>query len=227
VDDIVRDPANGFVAAIGGDIHNYQHYPVDVDGRRIEYVVSGGGGAFMHATHTIPPVTVGGVTEDRFRCYPLRADSLAFYSRLYGRRLHLRRLFDLTPDEAMAVICARLGIPPTRSTTARVTRRTRFVAAVLGVAARPGRRRRLRLPVRRALTRVLSPGSATYVPPFFKNFLRLDVTPTAVRVRCFAATGLRAHELDPPVEDDFTIALPSLPRQPGSRSGEPAREARD
>jgi hypothetical protein len=227
VDDIVRDPANGFVAAIGGDIHNYQHYPVDVDGRRIEYVVSGGGGAFMHATHTIPPVTVGGVTEDRFRCYPLRADSLAFYSRLYGRRLHLRRLFDLTPDEAMAVICARLGIPPTRSTTARVTRRTRFVAAVLGVAARPGRRRRLRLPVRRALTRVLSPGSATYVPPFFKNFLRLDVTPTAVRVRCFAATGLRAHELDPPVEDDFTIALPSLPRQPGPRSGEPAREARD
>ena len=70
---------------------------------------------------------------------------------------------------------------------------------------------RVRLPVRRMLTRVLSPGSATYSPPFFKSFLRLDVTPAAVRVRCFAATGLRAHEIDPPVEDDFTIRLP----QPG------------
>jgi hypothetical protein len=59
-----------------------------------------------------------------------------------------------------------------------------------------------------ALTQVLSPGSATYSPPFFKSFLRLDVSPTAVRVRCFAATGLRDQELDPPVEDDFLIALP-------------------
>ncbi|WP_240970171.1 metallophosphoesterase family protein [Actinacidiphila epipremni] len=218
VDAIVRDPDNHFVAAIGGDIHNYQHYPVDVDGRRIEYVVSGGGGAFMHATHTIPPVTVGGVTEDRFRCYPLRADSLAFYSRLYGRRLHLRRLFDLTPGQAAAVIAARLGITPARPSAEPVTRRARFVASVLGVAARPGSRRRIRLPVRRMLTRVLSPGSATYTPPFFKSFLRLDVTPEAVRVRCFAATGLREHEIDPPVEDDFTIALPAAAPVPAPRA---------
>src|SRR5207244_3007203 len=27
VDDIVRDPINNYVAAIGGDIHNYQRYP--------------------------------------------------------------------------------------------------------------------------------------------------------------------------------------------------------
>jgi len=27
-------------------------------------------------------------------------------------------------------------------------------------------------------------------------------------VRCFAATGMRGQELDPPVEDEFTIALP-------------------
>ncbi|MBM9504410.1 metallophosphoesterase family protein [Actinacidiphila acididurans] len=207
VDEIVRDPAHHFVAAIGGDIHNYQHYPVDVDGRRIEYVVSGGGGAFMHATHTIPRVAVGGVTEDDFRCYPMRGDSLVFYSRLYGRRLRLRRLFDLTPDEAAAVVAARLGTTPVRTSSARVTLRTRFVASVLGVASRPGRTRRMRLPVRKTLTHVLSPGSATYSPPFFKNFLRLDVSPTGIRVRCFAATGLRAQELDPPVEDEFTIHL--------------------
>ncbi|SEG10465.1 hypothetical protein SAMN05216223_103243 [Actinacidiphila yanglinensis] len=210
VDDIVRDPAHHFVAAIGGDIHNYQHYPVDVDGRRIEYVVSGGGGAFMHATHTIPRVGVGGVTEDDFRCYPMRGDSLAFYSRLYGRRLRLRRLFDLTPDQAAAVVAARLGITPVRASAdseGKVTLRARFVASMLGVATRPHRRRRVRLPVRHALTQVLSPGSATYSPPFFKNFLRLDVGPEAIRIRCYAATGLRAQEVDPPVEDDFTIPL--------------------
>jgi hypothetical protein len=208
VDEIVRDPAHRYVAAIGGDIHNYQHYPVDVDGRRIEYVVSGGGGAFMHATHTIPRVAVGGVGEERFRCFPMRGDSLAFYSRLYGRRLRLPHLFDLTPDEAAAVVAHRLGIEPTRTGEARTTARTRFVAAVLGVAPRPGRKRRVRLPVRKLLTGLLSPGSATYDPPFFKSFLRLDVSPAAVRVRCFAASGLRAQELVPPVEDEFTITLP-------------------
>lgn len=73
VDDIVRDPAHHYVAAIGGDIHNYQRYPVRVGDRILQYVVAGGGGAFMHATHTIPPVSVAGVTEADFRCYPLVA----------------------------------------------------------------------------------------------------------------------------------------------------------
>lgn len=208
VDEIVRDPAHNFVAAIGGDIHNYQRYPVDVDGRTLMYVVAGGGGAFMHATHTIPRVAVGGVTEDDFRCYPMRGDSLAFFSRIYARRLHLRRLLELTPDEASAVIGRRLGVTPIRPTTAAVTLRTRFVANLLGVARTAHHKARLRLPVHRMLTRVLSPGAATFSPPFFKSFLRLDVTPDSVRVRCYAATGLRPQELDPPVEDDFTIPLP-------------------
>lgn len=211
VDDIVRDPANNFVAAIGGDIHNYQHYPVDVDGRRIEYVVAGGGGAFMHATHTIPRVAVGGVVEEDFRCYPLRGDSLAFYSRLYGRRLRLRKLFELTPEQAGAVVAKRLGITPVRPADAHVTWRSRFVATVLGVAPSPHRKAWLRLPVRKTYTKVLSPGSATFSPPFFKSFLRLDVTPGEVRIRAYAATGMREQELDPPVEDDFTITLPPDP----------------
>jgi hypothetical protein len=46
-----------------------------------------------------------------------------------------------------------------------------------------------------------------YSPPFFKSFLRLDVTPETVRIRCFAATGNRAQEIDPPVEDEVTIPL--------------------
>ncbi|MEV5440691.1 metallophosphoesterase [Streptomyces sp. NPDC052682] len=210
VDDIVRDPAHHYVAAIGGDIHNYQRYPVRLDdGRMLQYVVAGGGGAFMHATHTIPRVSVAGVTEADFRCYPLRGDSLAFYSGLYGRRLRLRRFFTLTEAEATAVIAERLGIPPTRAPGApvRVTRRVRLVAGLLGTARRPDRARRFRLPVRKIYTQLFSPGSATYSPPFFKCFLRLDVSPDAVRLRCFAATGNRAQEIDPPVEDEVIIPL--------------------
>ncbi|WP_326671857.1 metallophosphoesterase family protein [Streptomyces canus] len=210
VDDIVRAPEHHYVAAIGGDIHNYQRYPVDVDGRTLQYVVSGGGGAFMHATHTIPHISIANVTEKDFRCYPLRGDSLAFYSRLYGRRLHLRRFFTLTEAEATAVIAERLGIPPTRlpGEPARVTFRTRLVASLLGAGGRPDRTSRFRLPVRKIYTQLFSPSSATYSPPFFKCFLRLDVTPEAVRLRCFAATGNLAQEIDPPVEDEVTIPLP-------------------
>ncbi|MGV9238056.1 metallophosphoesterase family protein [Streptomyces nigra] len=209
VDDIVRDPAHRYVAAIGGDIHNYQRYPVRVGDRTIQYVVAGGGGAFMHATHTIPKVDVAGVGEADFRCYPLRGDSLAFYSTLYGRRLRLRRFFTLTEAEAAAIVAERLGMPLTRAqqTTARVTRRVRLVAALLGAGRRPDRRARLRLPVRKLYTQLFSPSSATYSPPFFKCFLRLDVGPDAVRLRCHAATGNLAQELDPPVEDEVTIPL--------------------
>ncbi|MFE5889832.1 metallophosphoesterase family protein [Streptomyces sp. NPDC056462] len=209
VDEIVRDPAHRYVAAIGGDIHNYQRYPVQVDGRTIQYVIAGGGGAFMHATHTIPRVDIANVTEKEFRCYPLRGDSLAFYSKLYGRRLHLRRFFAVTEAEAAAVVAERLGIPLTRAqqTTTRITWRTRLVASLLGAGRRPDRTARFRLPVRKIYTQLFSPSSATYSPPFFKCFLRLDVTPETVRLRCYAATGNRAQEVDPPVEDEVTIPL--------------------
>ena len=105
VDDIVREPAHGYVAAIGGDTHNYQRYTVRVGGEsggdaagtedgRIEYVVAGGGGAFLSATHRIGlvdvkshpqsrPTTRGfvpDVSERDFTCYPLRGDSLAHFS---------------------------------------------------------------------------------------------------------------------------------------------------
>lgn len=117
VDDIVRDPEHNYVAAIGGDIHNYQRYSVCVhdqypdegrdcrprrgkEGRPIEYIVAGGGGAFLSATHPIGkvglsatsrptslPYTVDAVTEEGFRCYPLRGDSLARFALRFGRVL--------------------------------------------------------------------------------------------------------------------------------------------
>jgi hypothetical protein len=86
VDEIVRRAEHNYIATIGGDIHNYQRYPLRLaDGRVIQYVVSGGGGAFMHATHTIGNVDHL-VDEADFRCYPLRGDSLSFFSRAYAQR---------------------------------------------------------------------------------------------------------------------------------------------
>jgi hypothetical protein len=152
-------------------------------------------------------VNVGGVGEDDFRCYPLRGDCLAFYGRLYGRRLRMRWLFELTGDQAAAVIAERLGIRPGRETNAPVTWRTRLVATLLGVPGRPQRHRRFHLPVRKAYQRLLSPASASYGPPLFKSFLRVDVTPERLVIRCFGASGCREHEVAPPVEDEITIPL--------------------
>ena len=54
--EVVADPAANYLVVIGGDTHNYQRYPVDHGGRTVHYVVSGGGGAYTHATHQIPRV---------------------------------------------------------------------------------------------------------------------------------------------------------------------------
>lgn len=203
IDDIVRDPAHRYVAAIGGDVHNYQRYPVRVGDRVIQYVVSGGGGAFMHATHTIRRVDVAGVREDDFRCYPLRGDSLSFYSHIYARRLRMKWL-SLTPAEAACVTAQHVGNTPVRPVEGpvRITRRMRWAARLLGAWPWP-----FRLPVDRVFQQYLSELSDWDEPPFFKQFLRLSVTPQTLTIRCFAATGCLAQEVEPPVEDEVVISL--------------------
>ncbi|MBB5784873.1 hypothetical protein HD596_011629 [Nonomuraea jabiensis] len=203
IDDIVRDPANRYVAAIGGDVHNYQRYPVKVGDRVIQYIVSGGGGAFMHATHTIQRVDVKGVHEDDFRCYPLRGDSLSFYSQLYANRLRMKWIY-LTPSEALCIMSGQIKNQPVRSPEGPVTitRRMRWAARLLGAWPWP-----FRLPVDKVFHRYLSELSDWDTPPFFKQFLHLSVTPEELTVRCFAATGCRAQEDDPPLEDEVRIAL--------------------
>jgi calcineurin-like phosphoesterase family protein len=198
VDDVVRDPANNYVAAIGGDIHNYQHYPIRVGDRTIHYVVNGGGGAFMHATHTIPKASVEGVNEDDFKCYPLRGDSLAFYSRLYSRKLTFgSTLLEIEPKQASALLASRRETVPTRpGGPGKPTTATRLKGLVVGL-----------LPSGRTFHKYLSEFADWDDPPLFKSFLRLDVTADAVRIRCFAASGCLDQELNPPVEDDFTIEL--------------------
>ncbi len=210
VDEIVRDPASNYVAAIGGDVHNYQRFPVRVGDRVIQYIVSGGGGAFMHATHTIPRVDVGGVHEDDFRCHPLRGDSLSFYSLLYSRRLRMKWLY-VTPDEGLALMSRQVGNVPPRPVRAgeaagtgsvQITPRVKWVARLLGGWPMP-----FHLPVGRFFHRWISELSDWDTPPFFKSFLHVSVTQDELRIRCFAATGCLPQEIDPPLEDEVEIPL--------------------
>lgn len=202
VDEIVRAPEHNYVAAIGGDTHNYQRYPVRLaDGRKIEYIVSGGGGAYMSATHRIPYVNLPGVNENDFRCYPRRGDSLSFYSNLYDRRFGFGKgWFEIPPDEAAAYMAQRLGIEPAREgdRAAYISRRARRVAGWL--LPLPGRGRG-------PLHHFFSEFFDWNEPPLFKNFLRIDASGSELRIRCFAATGCAEHEENPPLEDQVSVQL--------------------
>jgi len=202
VDEIVTDRQNNYIAAIGGDIHNYQRYPVTLpDGRMLQYLVSGGGGAFMHSTHQIPRVSLEGVTEEEFRCYPLRGDSLSIYSKLYDKKLRLGRggLY-IPPDQAAAIMAERLGIESSRD-SAKLVEASH--AARLAAEKILPRRSRAHGPFHLPFSEFFDWND----PPLFKNFLRIDVSPNRVRLRCFAATGCGEHEQNPPIEDAFYAEL--------------------
>jgi hypothetical protein len=206
VDEIITAREHNYIAAIGGDIHNYQRYPIELaDGRTLLYVVSGGGGAFMHETHTIPNLDgtgLGGMSEAKFRCYPLRGDSLSRFSQLYARKLIPRLLGArfIEPDMAAAIVGERLGMTPTRAGAreTEVSGEARAAADVL-----------FRLPTRRrgALHVPFSEWLDWNQPPMFKSFLRVEADPRSIRLRCFAATGCASQEHAPPVEDEL-IARP-------------------
>jgi hypothetical protein len=203
VDDVVTAPEHNYIAAIGGDIHNYQRYPVRLaDDRVLLYLVSGGGGAFMHETHTIDNLDHLdlGVREADFRCYPLRGDSLARYSQLWARKLRwligpLWRRLAISPDVAAALMAERLGEAPTREASSRrIPLGARFGAWLIFALLPTRGRRGLHVPISEWLD--------WNEPPLFKSFLRVDVGDDEVRVRCFAATGARSHEGEPPCEDE-------------------------
>jgi hypothetical protein len=204
VDDIVTDPDHNYIAAIGGDIHNYQRYPVELDdGRTVLYLVSGGGGAFMHETHTIDNLDrlpeenrLTGMTESKLRLYPRRGHSLSRYSQLYGRKFRFLggRLLYIRPEAAAAIVAERTGVQPTleEDRSARITRRERLAAWFMFTL--PGRgRRTLHVPFSEWLD--------WNEPPLFKSFLRIDASETAIEIRCFGASGCRHAQHHPPVED--------------------------
>ncbi|HEY9264615.1 MAG TPA: metallophosphoesterase [Mycobacterium sp.] len=209
---VVHSAGFNYVAVIGGDVHNYQHYPATVVAnettRTIHHIVSGGGGAFMHATHLVPiidPAEMFGVTEQTYKAYPLRRDSLAAYShvvqgmldRLLPRRLRPNVTLDDT--QAAEVLHRKLGTPldrpaqpappgssPTRASIS--AHKLRLSGLILKVG---GRR----------FHNWFSPFCDWDDPPFFKHFLRIDVRVDGATITCHAATGCVEHEAQPPIED--------------------------
>ena len=65
---VVHEARHRYVATVGGDVHNYQLYRgQQPDGPQV-HIVSGGGGAFLHATHAISI----GANDSRLRARPGR-----------------------------------------------------------------------------------------------------------------------------------------------------------
>lgn len=199
VNAIVEDPANRYIAVIGGDIHNFQRYPVrHKDDRIVQHIVSGAAGAYTKATHKIPKATVEacGCDEADFRCYPRRGDSLAAYSLLLDRKLPID--VAIPYEVAPAVMGLRLdNIDPQRAVdrgkevSKDVWRKAKFVfpfsdAGVMG-------------PFNKNFSEFLDWNDPD--PPLFKSFLRVETRPGEVEIRCFAATGCEEHADDPPLED--------------------------
>ncbi|HEX8093712.1 metallophosphoesterase [Jatrophihabitans sp.] len=207
--DIVHDPQFNYVASIGGDIHNYQRYPVRLGDRTIQHVVAGGGGAFMHATHLIQridPEKVCGVTEDEFRCYPLRRDSLAAYSRVLQailRRAHVPVDVEISSDQAALFLARKRGIAPL-ATRPIITDSDDVSTAKQGLRAQAVAYSLLTLGGKR-FHKWFSPFYDWDTPPFYKSFLRIDVGAGSARVTCRGVTGCKETENDPPVEDQFEL----------------------
>ena len=239
VDEIVCVPKHNYVAVIGGDTHNYQRYTVTVGDRTIHYIVSGGGGAYLSPTHTIPKIEAdrlrslgspGEVDEERFRCYPLRGDSLCYYSRLYEEtevvswlrnKLRHNKLisslplplsertlrFEMSPGEASALMSEQLGIQATREVDREVPvseeakRAAKKIFRGHEVLPLPGPGS---IPALHSLYYAYLPWAN---PPFFNSFLRMQATTDRLTVTCYGVTGCEEHQKDPPVEDEVEIPL--------------------
>ena len=86
---LVNHPENGYIATLGGDTHNFQQYPGrDSLGPQV-HLVSGGGGAFTHATHPYSTADLdprvkenkdrNGYPPRPIRSFPSEPESLAFF----------------------------------------------------------------------------------------------------------------------------------------------------
>jgi hypothetical protein len=198
---IVEDPAHRYVATFGGDIHNYQRYPRRYGARTINHVVCGGSGAFMHATHKIKNLDETKIcSEEDFHCYPLRGDSLAFYSRLYDDRFggFGDQSLALEPAVAARLIADEIDTQPTGSKAREVSPTDEDRKAFERVK---------KLPAGKTFQRYYSEFLDRDRPPFFKSFLRLDLRNERLTVSCYAVTGWPDDEQDPPLGDRFEIDL--------------------
>jgi hypothetical protein len=199
IHEVVTNPDHKYLAVISGHTHNYQRYLVRLgDDREMPFIVAGGGGAFLHETHTIPNLDEdgpSGVDEHSFRCYPLRGDSLARCAQLWDRKLGGNGHFlALDPDVAAHIAAERLGVEPVREDARKVTPSSRDyrVAAVMYHA--PGHPHAA---MHTIFSSLLDWGS----PPLFKHFLRVDVSTDTVAITCHAVTGCADHVERQLIED--------------------------
>ena len=85
--DVVAERKRRYVATLGGDTHNFQLYdPLSSGGSRdgLWHIVSGGGGAYTHATHPIRTATSDARTDMDFQpstLFPRSAESLSYFAR--------------------------------------------------------------------------------------------------------------------------------------------------
>ncbi|HEU4464810.1 MAG TPA: hypothetical protein VFS53_07190, partial [Gemmatimonadota bacterium] len=192
--------SNRYIAVIGGDIHNFQRYPVRLpDDRVLQHIVTGAAGAYTKATHTIPTATVEscGCTEDDFRCYPRRGDSLAAYSILLQDRLRFGVAIDpeLAPEAMKHLLDGEV-------TPNRVEDRDKSVSAEALARARRVRflsEAKILGPLSKNFSEFLDWNEAP--PPLFKSFLKVEARPGEIEIRCFGVTGCEKHADDPPLED--------------------------
>jgi hypothetical protein len=172
--------------------------------RKMPFIVTGGGGAFLHETHTIPNLDhskLEGVDEASFRCYPLRGDSLARCAQLWDRKIGGHgHVLALDPDVAAYIAAERLGVEPVRprARAAEPSLRDYKVAWLMYHA--PGRPNAL---MHTAFSSLLDWGE----PPLFKHFLRIKVAEDVVSITCHAVTGCAQHVRTKLVEDRLVARL--------------------
>ena len=201
VREIVDKADHRYIAVIGGDIHNYQRYPIAMPGgQTIQHIVSGAAGAYTKATHKIPKVKFEdvGCTEEDFRCYPRRGDSLAAYSRLYDRRFFRDKGYMVVPYRQAPAIMKRLlegEVEPSRSQDVQEEITQQAWKAAKRITKFPGSGGAFH----QSFSEILDWNDPP--PPLFKSFLRVEVKPGELEIRCYAATGCAEHQDDPPLED--------------------------
>jgi hypothetical protein len=211
VDEIVDAKEHNYVAVIAGEFHNYQRYPVSLpDGRTIQHVVAGGGGAFMDPTYKIPNLDeLEGekripVREFDMKLYPTRGRSLARLTQELARKRRIFRRIALNDAEAAALLGNQLSLEPVEHDARKRRERGRY-------------RLRDRVVTWIFLRPLPGPGNFYYdhvanyldwdTPRLYKSFLRVDVDAARVRIRCFSASGCGEDENDPPLVDEVAIAL--------------------
>ena len=200
VNSIVDDPDNRYVAVIGGDIHNFQRYPVAIARRSGRSAHRHRRSGRLHqgdAQDSPGNARACGCTEEDFRCYPRRGDSLAAYSMLLNQRLPLDLAIDpeLTP-EVMRQLLDDSVVPR------RAEDRGKSASAD---ALAKGKR-----VVFFSDSKILGPLSKNFSefldwnespPPLFKSFLKVEAGPGEIEIRCFGVTGCEEHADNPPLED--------------------------